>query len=456
MGADKRSWNFDELVRKYGFYLKLGFLISLTFTLLIPLQMIGQQVGERKERRDMTVARIATNWGDRQSVVGPVLVIPYSYKFETLKEGRIVLFPETYRSNIELVPAIRYRGIYKAVVYRARIKLTGHFDFGRIRKLGLGNNKILWNRARLVIGLSELKSLRGQPAGTFGGSNLNMSGDTKNTLLSTGISAPLNLRPETTGVPTPQKFAISFALVGSGNFEISPVGSNSHTTIKSVWPHPMFNGPTLPDKRTIGSDGFEAYWQTTHYAQKFPRAWISFDPQTGANSETELSKMLLSSDIKVALVTPVDLYLKSERALKYGILFIVLVVATVFSFEVAAGLNVHAVQYTLVGAALCVFYLLLLSLSEVVAFSTAYLVAATMATSMVALYIAKIAGGWKRGATMAVLLGTVYGFLYVVLQLEDYALLVGSLGVFVALAAIMYATRNVDWYGLTGTAAKGG
>lgn len=456
MGAGKQSWDFDAIARKYGLYLKLGFLVSLALLLLIPLQMIERQIGERKDRRDETVTNIAKNWGGPQSIVGPVLVIPYTYKSATMKEGILFLFPETYRSNIELVPVIRYRGIYKAVVYRAKVKLAGRFDFDRLRVLKNDDGKIMWDRARLLIGLSEIKTLRGYPAGTFGGSSLDMNAGTKNSLLSSGISAPVNLSVNTGGMPSPQNFTFSFTIVGSGYFEISPVGSNNLTTAKSAWPHPKFGGAILPDERTIGSDGFEAKWHIIRYARKFPRLWMSYDPRTGANPESALSEMMFSSDIKVALVTPVDLYLKSERALKYGLLFIVLVVATIFSFEVASGLNVHAVQYSLVGVALCVFYLLLLSLSEVMAFSTAYLVAAVMATSMVALYIAKIAGGWRRGGTVAVLLGTVYGFLYVVLQLEDYALLVGSLGVFVVLAATMYATRNVDWHGLTGTAAKGG
>ncbi len=214
--------------------------------------------------------------------------------------------------------------------------------------------------------------------------------------------------------------------------------------IRSPWPHPGFRGAWLPIDYTTGPDGFEAQWRVSWFGRDFPQQWTASDSRG-----VSLAKGIVGSQFGVSLISPVGFYRKSERTVKYAMLFVLLIFATIFILEVAVPMRVHLFQYMLVGFAMTIFYLLLLALSEVIGFASAYVVAALTATAMISLYLGKIMRSVARSAMVAAILALVYGFLYVVLQLEDYALLTGTLGVVVALAAVMYATRNIDWYRLT-------
>jgi inner membrane protein len=237
------------------------------------------------------------------------------------------------------------------------------------------------------------------------------------------------------------RFSFSLDLAGSKRILFTPSAKETAVTLESSWPHPHFEGAWLPANRTIGAQGFRANWSVSWYGRDLPQQWLE-----GSAAAAGLDARIRDTRFGVSLITPVNFYLKSERSVKYAILFVLLIFATVFILEVAVPVRVHLFQYALVGFAMTIFYLLLLALSEVIGFAAGFLVAALASTAMIALYLGYSARSRVLGGQVAAVLAGIYGFLYVVLQLEDYALLVGALGLVAALAAVMYATRNIDWY----------
>jgi inner membrane protein len=216
-------------------------------------------------------------------------------------------------------------------------------------------------------------------------------------------------------------------------------------TIKSKWPDPHFRGTFLPTERKIGADGFEAVWKVSYYGRSYPQQWSSLDG-AGMIARDALNASLFGVD----LITVVDSYRYVERSIKYGILFIVLVFTTFFLFEILAAIRIHPFQYTLVGVALCLFYLALLSLSELIPFGRAYLAGAAAATLMITAYSATALKSGLRALLVCIGLSGIYGFLYVILREQDYSLLIGTIGLFIALAIVMFATRGIDWYARDG------
>jgi len=450
---------------KFGFYLKLGFLALLAILLLIPLVLIEGLVKERKARRDGAVASIAQTWGSPQRIVGPALIIPYRYtippqpfvnaKGETrmtppeTRIGVIHVLPETVKMAATLEPTVRYRGIYEAILYTTALKVSGTFRRPDLKALSIAPGDVLWDQAVFAMGVSDLRGARSDARLNWAGTAQAFKPRTKSSILGPGLHAPIKLSaPDPSATSQPLAFNLDLRFTGSRRIAFTPVGKTNTVAMVSPWRHPSFDGAYLPTKRRIGDKGFEAEWTISYLGRNYPQAWKSHGVKGAPLPTRQIKFQMARSQFGVSLVTPVDFYLKTERSVKYGILFVLLVLAAIFAFDVAGGLNLHVFQYTLVGFALCIFYLLLLSVAEFAGFLAAYLAAAGLSTAMVAGYAAKVMGGWSRAGAVAGLLATVYGFLYVVLQLEDYALLVGSLGVFAALAAVMYGTRNVDWHTL--------
>jgi inner membrane protein len=353
-----------------------------------------------------------------------------------------------------LEPTVRYRGIYEAILYTTALKVRGVFRMPDLKALSIKPEDVLWDRAVFAVGISDLRGARGETKLTWAGAAHGFMPGTQSPILGAGMHAPIALAAPDPNAPNAGARSIPFSFdvrfTGSRRITFAPVGKSSRVELVSTWRHPSFNGAYLPSKRRIGDEGFSAIWTVSYLGRNYPQAWKSHGEKGAPLQGRRIAYQMANSQFGVSLVTPVDFYLKAERSVKYGILFVLLVLAAIFAFDVAGGLNLHVFQYALVGVALCVFYLLLLSLAEFAGFLLAYLTAAAMATVMIAFYAAKVMGGWNRAGVIAGLLAVIYAFLYVVLQLEDYALLVGSLGVFTALAAIMYGTRNVDWHALRG------
>ncbi|MDH3230421.1 MAG: cell envelope integrity protein CreD [Alphaproteobacteria bacterium] len=451
----------DALLRKIPVYFKMGALLFLMLVLLIPVNMIDNMIGERRYRQAEVAGEISEIWGREQSLFGPVLILPYRETVEIRhndgssslqpNEGRVFLMPESLKIAARIDPEIRYRGIFETIVYRGDIAFEGSFRRPDFEELGIAGAEIIWNRAILALSVSDLRGTQGDLRMEAGNYEAGFTPGTTSDVLGGGVSAVAGgALPRGLSDKTDLKFSFSLDIAGSERILFTPAAKETTVTLNSPWRHPRFEGAWLPEKRTIGSQGFEARWSVSWYGRDLPQQWLE-----GSSAAVRLDSRIRDTRFGVSLITPVDFYLKSERSVKYAILFVLLIFATVFILEVAVPVRVHLIQYALVGFAKTMFYLLLLALSEVVGFGSGFLVAALVSTAMIAFYLGYSARSRVLGIQVTAVLAGIYGFLYVVLQLEDYALLVGALGLVAALAAVMYATRNIDWYRL-GPSANGG
>jgi inner membrane protein len=431
-------WLSSPLLRK-GLFL---FVLILLF--LLPLQLVRELVGERAWRQYEVEQEIGQLWGPNQIVSGPLIVLPVAEA--SGQRGQLFLLPETLTVDGTLAPEARKRGLFEALVYQADLKVTASFRIPKPETLGLQDRQPQWQEARLLVRATELAGLSGSVPVALGPSNGLGGGDTQlkpATLVKEAgaLEAPL------AGLKPGDSLSLAFRLTlnGSRSFQIVPVGETSEIRLASTWPHPSFGGAGLPTESEITAGGFTAQWQASAFAEGLPTAWVVKAHQLATDSLQQLDYAALG----VSLIQPVDAHVMSERAVKYALFVLALVFAAVFLFEIAGGRPLHPVQYLLVGAAETLFYLLLLSLSEAIGFDPAYWLASAATILLIAFYLAVSLGSWKRGAALGLGLTAVKTYLYVTLASEDFALLSGSLALFLLLAALMLATRKVDWYRLS-------
>ena len=412
----------------------MGFIIIL---LLIPNAMIQDMIRERQERQNAAISEISQSWGGAQSVAGPVLTIPYEEI--TVFEGKKTIMvwtahflPDELKVEGSLAPEVRRRSIYDAILFQSDLIVSGSFKQPDFRLLNIDPKRVLWDQAKLSVGISGMAGIKSILNLDWNGSTQRMEpGSACPQLINSGVSAPVVLKDET------YRFSIPVKLNGSGAIQFQPVGKETRVNLKSTWPSPGFSGGFLPDSRTIGASGFDASWQILDLNRNYPQQWKSSD-----------FKFDEGTAFGVSLIQPVDEYAKNTRSAKYAILVIGLTFLTYFFFEVLRRFHIHPFQYLLVGLALSVFYLLLISLSEHIGFDKAYFAAAVATISLITVYSASVLQIRRLAIQLGLILSGIYGFIFVVLQLEDFALLVGSLGIFIALALVMYHSRKVDWYAI--------
>lgn len=421
---------------------KLLAVCFLALLLLIPLGMVSSLISERQARRDQAAQEVAASWGSSQVLGGPALIVPYLVHGKDDKGKDVTwtsyahFLPESLEIDGRIAPERRNRGIFEVAVYRADLSWKGTFlrpDFSNWR---IAPEDILWEDAWLSVGVPDPRGIRSGVALTWGGRSLQFEpGAGGGGLWDSGLSVRMP-DLETAEKGTLHAFAFDLGLNGSQKLELLPLGKQTRVSLKSPWPSPSFAGAFLPDSRRVTGTGFDATWNVSWLGRGFPQQWRSDD----VKSET-----VFASAFGVELFLPVDSYQKTERSVKYGVLFLLLTFLTFFLYEVFNPFSLHPIQYLLVGSAICLFYLLLLSISEHLSFGLAYGVAAAATVLLIGGYSAAILRGALRALLMTVVLGALYSYLYVLLQLEDYALLLGSLGLFVILALVMYLTRKVDW-----------
>lgn len=434
--------------------LKLFGVGAMSLFLLIPLTFIRTLVYERQSSRDQAVAEVASTWGGPQSVVGPVLVVPYRYDVQTERgvevDGRVIrrtvteqavdvayFLPSELTVEGNVSPTKLHRGIYDAVVYSGKFALSGRLPKPDWKTLKVSEENVLWDEAVVTVAVSDLRGAKGALNIDLGGRSYAMLPGSKLPGYASGAHAAVGRQ-----AVSDQPFKITLDLNGSEGVRFAPLGMRNMVSLSSPWPDPKFSGAFLPAERRVSKDGFSAAWDISYYGRSYPQQ------STGRGGAPLSAETVEDSLFGVSFLNPVDAYRNAERATKYGLLFIAMAFSAFFLFEVRSKVAIHPVQYVLVGAALVLFFLLLLSLSELVAFGAAYAAAAAAATLMVSLYSLKFLGGGKRTASLALGLGGVYGFLFVVLQLQDYSLLMGSALLAATLSAMMYFTRDVDWYAL--------
>jgi inner membrane protein len=434
--------------RRFTPLFKAAFITGLILLLLIPLFIIQSITGEREGRRRAVEAEIIQARGGEQTVSGPILVVPYVARgrdangrpVESIE--RAFFLPETLAVEGTLTAEPRRRGMYEAVVYTTRLAVSGFLarpDFSGWR---IPARDILWDAAVLTVELPELRGMQEGVTLSSGGREYPFrAGRPAAGLLGGAIEAPLVYRGE------PLSFSFTLALSGGGSLSFLPAAGVSTVRLSSPWPSPSFTGAYLPAERSVGPEGFTAVWKVPSMARSFPQRWRAGEAEP---------EVLRSAAFGVALSPAVDAYQKVTRSVKYGALFLLLPFLVFFLFEVLGGRRVHPLQYLLVGLAECLFYLLELSLAEHIPFAAAYVAAAGAASAMVTLYASAVLAGWRRGIVLLPLLAAAYGFLYTTLESEDWALLIGSVGLFLILGVVMYLTRKVDWYRAGRGARHGG
>ncbi|MCC7519523.1 MAG: cell envelope integrity protein CreD [Verrucomicrobiae bacterium] len=433
--------------------LKLAGIALLVLLLLIPLGKIGAVLAERLARREAAVSEIVGAWGREQAILGPVLAVPYRQRDKVRREiavGGKIEWREVEETRVHTAfflpaalvvegkvhPERLHRGIYEAVVYRAALAVSGRFDKPDFAALKIEPEDLLLSDATVALGISDLRGAGETLRFVWGKEEVPFVPGSRLQGWTSGLHARVGRR----GLENGAAFRFALELRGSGALQFVPVGKQNEVKIASEWPDPSFRGAFAPAERKVTPQGFEAIWKIPYYGRNFPQQWTDTDP---AGFEGGAVKGALFG---VRFLPKLDAYRSVERAMKYGVLVFALVFVAFFIFETRAGLRVHAVQYLLVGAALCLFDLLLLAFTEFVRFGLAYLLAAGASTLLIAAYCAAVFRGARRARGIAAILALTYGWLYVALTLQDWALIFGSLGLFFALAAVMFLTRRMEGF----------
>lgn len=436
--------------------IKLGLIGFLTILLLIPSSLIQDLIAERQNRQEEVTREISDKWSGSQLVQGPVLVLPYKTSIITedpntnkniIREilTNIYILPETLNILSKANPEMLHRGIFDVVVYNSKIKVNGKFSTLELIKSNIDPAMIQWDKAKVAIGLSDLKGLKNNPIIRLENENYEVEPDlTSLKLFSNNLVILPNL---SRGKNTALNFSFDLDLRGSEKLSFLHLGKNTSVKIEGEWNNPSFTGRYLPDERLLSGKAFSATWKMPYYNRPYPQQWIA--ENTILNKPDTLVKGKNMPDNEavfgVDFLLPVDQYQKTTRAAKYAILVILLSFLSLFFTELLNKRNVHFLQYVLIGAAMIIYYTLLLALSEQMGFNAAYILASVATIGLIGTFIRSLLKNSKVALLFAGILSMFYCFIFVILQLQDMALLVGSVGLFVIIATLMYLSQKISW-----------
>jgi inner membrane protein len=418
---------------------------ALILIMLIPTIFIYNLIEEREARQKEVVKEVSSKWSTAQTLSAPYLVVPYT-DTSLNNEGKTVatkkkllLLANELNVKGNIVPQQRQRSIYTVLLYRAAITMDGIFKINWPADINLSN--VDYNNAKICFNLSDFKGIEEEIHINFNGQKFLLTpGLPLDDFGIVGLSVPVKLSPEATiaGIP----FNMQVKIKGSEQLHFIPMSATSRFQLQSTWASPSFDGDMLPSERQLSASGFTANWN-------FNQANLPF-----ATVMKEKEVLEAKMAFGVSLLQPADQYDKTMRSVKYGILFIGLTFAFFFIIELMQQKPFHPVQYVLVGLALVIFYALLLSISEYILFDYAYLVAASATILLITFYAKGHFNSWKTAGIFFVLLSCLYSFIFILIRLEDTALLVGSIGLFIVLALVMYISRKIDWYGTQPTSVE--
>ncbi len=410
---------------------------GLILLMLIPTMFITSLISERELRQMEVVKDVSSKWATAQTVSGPYLFIPYQKKDkdsegkEKIITEQLVFLPENLEVSGNMLPEQRLRSIYKVLLYRSSITSKGNFEIKLPKDVDASSLQL--TEAKICLGISDFKGIENKIDVQVNGSSYTfVPGLPTNLIDETGLSVPVNLSKEDLGKSI--SFIVPVQIKGSEQLHFLPLAGNSRFTMHSSWPNPSFDGNTLPGEREISNNGFSAKWV-------FNKANL---PYTTTLRNEKINKY--ASSFGISMLQPADQYAKTNRSVKYAILIIGLSFALFFIIELMQKKPIHPVQYVLIGIALVIFYSLLLSISEFLLFDMAYLIASAATVSLITLYAKAHFRSWRTAGIFASLIGGLYGFIFILIRLEDTALLVGSIGLFIILALVMYASRKINWY----------
>lgn len=427
---------------KNPLFSKILMILLLTLLLLIPLGMIQSKISERQMLQEQVQRDIARSASGAQTLTGPYLVLRYKQLERTTvtdnsgkervttqyAEHDSVVMPRNLQIDGEADVETRKRGIYGARLFNLHSTIKGEFVVPRGYGVENSQGDIIPLAAYFVLNVSDSRGIRNAPVLTLNDKQHEFEPGRVGPISGNGIHVPLPaLSLESSHTFT---FDLPLELQGMSTLAVTPVGDNTAMSLKSSWPHPSFGGSFLPRERKVDEQGFNAQWLVTNLAR---------------NGQGEAGG---SEIFSVDFIDPVNVYLLSERAVKYGVLFVVLVFAAFFLFEMLRRLRIHPMQYLLVGTAMAMFFLLIISLSEHIAFATAYVISGSACAALIGIYLAGVLKSRKPALAFSGGIALLYAVLYGVLQSEDNALLMGTLVMFTALAAMMVLTRRMDWYGV--------
>jgi inner membrane protein len=428
---------FNQWMRR-SVGLKLAMIGMLVLIFIIPAEMVESVIIERQGTRNGAIQEVSSKWGQSQIVAGPVLNIPYKVhwkddKGRTVEEMRQAHFlPEKLEIKSTVDPTTRHRGIFEVVLYTAQIEVLGSFAPPDMGNWSIADEDVRWKEAYVSVGLTDMKGIKDNLSLNWNGTALPFNPGIDNfDVVKSGISVRV---PLLRGQKEAENYTFDFNLnlKGSDQLEFIPLGIETIAGIQSTWPDPSFMGMFLPDKPAISPQGFEAHWKVLHLNRNYPQQWV------GSAHAVE------QSAFGVKLIIPADQYQQTLRSAKYSSLFVLLTFLAFFFFESWSRVRLHALQYLLAGCALIMFYLLLLSLSEHMSFNAAYWISSLC----VILLLAAFGRGIFRKNRLALMVGLVaavlYGYLFTLLQLADYALLAGTCGLFLVLGFIMYLSRRLN------------
>jgi inner membrane protein len=443
---------------------KLLFSILIGLALAIPTFCVWLLVYDRQSQSEQASASINQGWGGPQAMSGPVLVIPYrqttietstasgsvvSRTHDVVRE--LTIEPEAVELASEVKPTLRKRSIYESVVYAASAKGSARFAFpSDLARYGVDPATLDLGRAELRFGLSDPRGLGANPKVVVNGQPVRLQPG--------GGSGPgrgFFAFVDAAGLPAkPMTVGFDYDFRGNSSLTLAPHAGDTHWRVTSSWANPSFGGSFLPGQRSVGDKGFAADYRIGNLA--LGRSLVS----TGDKGQSDITEKGATPDVasgpeiegkadtaSISLIQPVDLYSRVDRAVKYGFLFIGFTFLALLMFDIIGGVRVSAVEYLLMGAAIVLFFVLLLAFAEIIGFTAAYLAASAAIAGLNTAYSAAVLGSWRRGAVIGGLLAGLYAMLYILLGLEEYSLLIGSILLFAALAGVMYATRRIDWSG---------
>jgi len=450
------SWAADSALFKLAI---IGF---LTILLLIPSEWIQSLIRERQTRQEEVLRDISDKWSSSQLLQGPVMILPYQTSRQvTDASGKVsredvltnvYILPEELNIEAEVDPEIRHRGIFDAVVYNAKLNVSGSFSPLELEKSGINPDRILWDKARVAIGLSDLKGLKNNPMIQLADRRYAVEPDfTSLQLFSNNLIILPNLSNDrNTALP----FKFSLDLRGSTELNFLHLGKTTQVKIQGVWKDPSFTGRYLPENPQINKDGFSAEWNIPFFNRPYSQQWIADNTQLDTRIEiAELPKTeTIAKNTKiddayfgVKFLLSIDQYQKTMRSAKYSFLIILLTFLSLFFTELLNKKKVHILQYVLIGAAMTIYYTLLLAFSERIGFNSAYLVASISTVLLISTFITMLLKNRRPALIFGSILTTFYVFIFVIIQLQDLALIFGSIGLFITVAIMMYLSAKMDW-----------
>lgn len=421
--------------------LKLVVVTILMLFLLIPAAMIQSLILEREQLNREASREVSSRWATEQQLMGPILTVPLIYE---IVEGNSVkyitrywnILPETLQMDGNVTPERLKRGIYEMIVYTSSITFSGNFTLDD-QPDPQNLKEVQYDQAFLTIGISDLRGIKNRIRLDWNGTELAVKpGSKQPDLIQSGITVYLtDLHDQ---FDRKMNFTCTIDLQGSNRLSFVPLGNTTDVHLTSSWTAPSFDGNFLPDERHVNDDGFSASWTVLELNRNYPQAW------EGSAYQVQMNE----SAFGVNLILPMDDYQKAYRSAKYAVMTIALTFLIFFLVEVLNRKKIHPFQYALVGLALCLFYILLVSLSEHTQFNVAYAISTLAIVAMIAMYSYSVFHNRKLTLLVVVANTAIFGFMFVTLQLADYALLMGSVGLTIILALTMFFTRNINWYRL--------